>query len=174
MNTSELKEEINKTLSELSASPQIFNQDNLNIVPFEGSWTGGQLIQHLILSNGGFANVMNGSAKETTRQFDQFVDDIKNSFLNFNIKMKSPEAIVPEFRQYQKDHQLKKLESIKEKINLIFDEKDLKETCTSFEVPVMGYLTRWESLHFILYHTQRHIRQLKNIFAKLNEQASIK
>ena len=174
MNTKELETEINKTLSELSSSLRLFEQDKLNIVPFEGSWTGGQLIQHLILSNGGFAEVMNGPTKETNRQFDQFVEGIKGSFLNFNIKMKSPEFIVPEFREYQKENLLQTLESIKTNINRIIGEKDLKETCTSFEVPGIGYLTRWESLHFILYHTQRHIHQLKNIFAKLNEPASIK
>ena len=174
MNTNDLKKEINTTLSDLTSTFQLFDQERLNKVPFEGSWTGGQVIQHLILSNGGFADVMNGPSKETNRPVDQNVNGIRDSFLNFNIKMKSPEFIVPEFREYQKEKQLKTLDLIKKKINQVIDEKNLTDTCTSFEVPVLGYLTRWESLHFILYHTQRHIHQLKSIFGKLNEMASIK
>ena len=174
MNTNELKKQINTTLSDLSATLELFDQEKLNRIPFEDSWTGGQVIKHLNLSNNGFADVMNGPAKESNRPVDQNVQGIKDSFLNFNIKMNSPDFVIPEFREYQKDLLVQKLEIIKEKINKIIDEKDLSETCTSFEVPVLGYLTRWESLHFILYHTQRHIRQLKNIFTKLNEQASIK
>ena len=174
MNTKELKEQIIKTLSDLASSVEIFDEDKLNKVPFEGSWTGAQVIQHLILSNGGFADVMDGPVKKTDRPVDQMVDEIKKSFLNFNIKMKSPEFIIPEFRDYQKDNLLQSLESIKKKIISLIDEKDLTQTCTSFELPVLGYLTRWESLHFILYHTQRHVFQLQNIFLKLNVPESIK
>lgn len=126
---------------------------------------------HLILSNGGFADVINGPATQTQRPFDQFVEEIRTSFLNFKTKMKSPEFVIPKIREYQKDRLMQSLETIKEKIIKVIDEKNLTETCTSFEVPVLGYLTRWESLHFILYHTQRHIFQLKNILEKLNVRA---
>jgi hypothetical protein len=164
MNTIELKQQINTALSDLSEAVKLFDQENLNKIPFKDSWTGGQLVQHLILSNGGFADVMNGPTKPTTRRFDEMVEGIKNSFLNFNIKMKSPEFIVPEYKEYEKDAELNTLDQIKTKVNRVIDETDLTQTCTSFEVPVLGQLTRWECLHFILYHTQRHIRQLKNIF----------
>ena len=33
-------------------------------------------------------------------------------------------------------------------------------------LPPIGELTKLELLHFVLYHTQRHIQQLKNILQK--------
>ena len=122
MNTNELKKQINTTLSDLSATLELFDQEKLNRIPFEDSWTGGQVIKHLNLSNNGFADVMNGPAKESNRPVDQNVQGIKDSFLNFNIKMNSPDFVIPEFREYQKDLLVQKLEIIKEKINKIIDE----------------------------------------------------
>jgi hypothetical protein len=45
---------------------------------------------------------------------------------------------------------------------------DLGATCLDVEVPVFGYLTRYEWLKFIVVHAQRHIRQLKNMLVLIN------
>jgi DinB family protein len=77
--------------------------------------------------------------------------------------MKSPEFIVPEAMDYKKDYLLQSLDKIEEELLVAIKQLDLTQTCTSFELPVYGSLTRLEALSFVLYHTQRHIRQLKNI-----------
>ncbi len=94
-------------------------------------------------------------------------DKIKASFLDFTIKMKSPDFIVPADKNYKKDELLKILENFRLKINLAIETLDLAKTCLAFELPVLGFLTGLESIYFILYHTQRHIQQLKNIYQKL-------
>lgn len=173
MNTSELKKEFDKTMQELLQMVAAFEQEQLNIIPFEGSWTAGQVAQHMIIANDGFADVMNGPVKDTDGPVDAMVEGIKNSFLNFNIKMQSPEFIVPEFRQYQKEEQLRSIELIRMNIDQVIDKADLTKTCTSFELPVVGFVTRWEAIHFVMYHTQRHIHQLKKIYQKLNTGAYV-
>jgi hypothetical protein len=35
--------------------------------------------------------------------------------------------------------------------------------CMEFDFPGFGHLTRYEWLKFIVFHTQRHIHQLKQI-----------
>jgi hypothetical protein len=163
----ELKKEIDLALTELIQILSSFNEEKINLVPFEGSWTAGQLAQHMIMSNSGFAELMNGPGKETERKPDDLIEDIRSSFLNFSIKFESPDFVRPAKKDYNKHELLRSLNNIKGQLNQAIDTSDLTKTCIAFEVPVLGYLTRLEAAHFVLYHTQRHIHQLKNIFRKL-------
>ncbi|QPH39531.1 DinB family protein [Pedobacter endophyticus] len=140
---------------------------DINKIPFEGSWTAGELVQHLILSNGGFVEVVNGSATETSRPADMKISEIRDIFLNFGVKFDSPEFICPEKKDYDKLLQLNELRRIRAELGKAIQTLDLTKTCNSFELPGMGYLTRMEAMYFVLYHTQRHTRQLENIYSNL-------
>lgn len=159
--------EINTTLSELEQLLSSFEKEQINIVPFEGSWTAGQLAQHMILSNGGFVELLEGPVKETLRDPIQHVEEVKNSFLDFNTKMESPDFIKPAIISYDKEELIGSLKNLREKINQSIKTSDLNKTCMAFELPVFGYFTGQECIHFVFYHTQRHIHQLKNIFQKV-------
>jgi len=163
MDTKEIRTEIDETITELLELISSFNQDEINVIPFEGSWRAGQLAKHVIMSGSGFAKIINGPVKETERKPDELVATIKRDFLDFSIKMKSPDFVVPPDTSYKKEDLLHSLEHIKAKINQAIEKLDLTKTCLAFELPVYGILTRLEALHFILYHTQRHIHQLKKI-----------
>lgn len=167
METKEIHEKIDSTLTELIDLVSSFNQEQINRVPFEGSWTAGQLAKHMILSNSGFIQLLNGPVKDTEKAPDQMVERIKNDFLNFNIKMKSPEFVVPPGKPYELEYLLHSLEDTKPKLLEAIDTLDLTKTCIAFQLPGGGFLTRLEAIHFVLYHTQRHIHQLKNIRQKI-------
>lgn len=162
-----IHKEIDDTITELIELVSSFDQAAFNLVPFEGSWTAGQLAKHLVMSNSGFIEIVNGPIRESNRAPDQMVEKIKNDFLNFSIKMKSPDFVVPPESNYEKEQLLGSLKDIKLKAIQAIDTLDLEKTCIAFELPVYGFLTRLEALHFILYHTQRHIQQLKNIHRKV-------
>ena len=50
METQELQSDVNKTFTELAEIISSFNEDQINLIPFEGSWTAGQVGEHIILS----------------------------------------------------------------------------------------------------------------------------
>ena len=158
---------INTTINDLMQLLSYFNEEQINVVPFGGSWTAGQLSRHVLMSNVGFIEIMNGPYKETQRQPDEMVQKIKTDFLDFSTKGQSADNLKPPLIDYNKNELLISFETLKEKMNQVIEISDLTKTCTAFELPVYGFLTRWEALHFILYHTQRHIHQLKNIFKKV-------
>lgn len=160
--------EAEQTLTTLEQLFTDFSAQQINQVPFAGSWTAGQLAEHLIMSNAGFVEVINGPTTETSKPADILVDRIKSDFLNFNIKMNSPEFIYPENKAYNQQVQLEKLQQIRTAVSDLIAKLDLTKTCTAFELPVYGFLTRLEAVYFIIYHTQRHTRQLKNIYNKLD------
>lgn len=172
MNT-ELKKEIDNTLRELIEVLSAVDDGRINVVPFEGSWTAGQLAQHMIMSNGGFVDLINGSVKNTDRAPDEHIEDLR-SFLDFNIKFQSPEFVRPPKKEYDKNELLHSLNVIKTRLHQILEIVDLSKTCVDFEIPGIGYLTRLEAGHFVLFHTKRHIHQLKNISNKLvTQEASL-
>jgi hypothetical protein len=162
MNKDQLRNELEVTLSRFyhlfSAIP-----GNLNTAPFEGSWTPAQLAQHLVLANGGCLEDINGPVQDTTRPVDAGVENIRSVFLDFSTKLDSPSFVMPPVIAYDKERQLLSLREIHSGLLSAAATLDLSQTCLLFELPVLGYLTRWEVLHFVLYHTQRHMEQLRKM-----------
>ncbi|MDO3642974.1 DinB family protein [Mucilaginibacter sp. L3T2-6] len=165
----ELIKETNNTLDELIGLLDDIPAAQFNTVPFEGSWTAGQLAQHLTLANSGFPALATGPVAETDRAPDQMVAPIAESFLNFDTKFESPDFIRPEARDYDKDKMISGLKKIKADIAAEIGDLDLTKTCMAFAFPVLGNLTRYEAANFVIIHTTRHIHQLKNIYKVLNK-----
>ena len=122
--------------------------------------------EHVRKSLKGGAVLLTTNTKPSERPPGQFIENIKNTFLNFSIKMNSPEFIIPTEMIYNKDILIEKLSSAKE-ISEVAKTLDLSELCMGFAFPVLGHLTRLEIIHFYTYHIQRHDHQLENIAKKL-------
>lgn len=167
MDTEKISAETEETIQWLIQLLTTFNQDSINLVPFEESWTAGQLVNHVILVCSGFLRIMNGPVKETERRPDEMKEKIRNDLLNFTSKLKSPEFVKPPVAVYKKSQLLQSLEDIKEKFNCALQTLDLTQTCVGLQLPLYGYLTRLEAIYFIIYHTQRHTNQLHKIYKAL-------
>jgi len=165
----ELLAEINNNHSKLIGLLETLDQEYVNVIPFENSWTAGQLVQHVTKSNSGFIDLLNGPVKDLTeeRRPDEQVELIRTSFQDFSIKSKSPEFVLPEDIYYDKHILINKLHDINRKLVKSVMTHDLNKICIGFEIPVLGFLTRLESIHFVISHTKRHIHQLENIKNKL-------
>ena len=81
--------------------------------------------------------------------------------------MESPDFVMPPKNSYKKEKLLRSLEDIRNSIRNAILTLDLTKTCISFEIPGSGFLTRIEAIVFVIYHTKRHIEQLKNIADKV-------
>ncbi|GGG93054.1 DinB family protein [Pedobacter zeae] len=157
-----------ETLSALENTLSKFDSTQVNTVPFKGSWTAGQLAEHLILANSGFLQVINGAVDETDRPADLMLVQIKKDLLDADAKYSSPKEIYPEYKIYNQAELLENLKQIREGLSKAVTNLDLTRTCISYELPVYGFLTRLEAVYFVIYHTQRHVDQLKNICNSLN------
>ncbi|HEY1114521.1 MAG TPA: DinB family protein [Chitinophagaceae bacterium] len=163
MNKEQLRNDLDTTLSELYDVYASIPVEAVNTSPFPGSWTSGQLVRHLVMANGGCLEEINGPVQETTRPINTGVESIRNVFLDFSTKMTAPEFVVPPAIAYEKEEGLASLDEIRQGLLAGLDTLDLSKTCLLFELPVLGFLTRWEILHFVVYHTRRHIQQLKKM-----------
>lgn len=149
---------------EVLAALAAFNNTDFNKVPFAGSWTGGQVAEHLLKSIEGIPGLLAGDTAPTAgREPDSHVQTIEDIFLDFDTKMQSPEFILPG----EGTHDVKAmLQAYRATIDAIAEKArtlDLSLSCTAFEFPQVGYFTRWEWISFGICHTLRHARQLRNI-----------
>lgn len=163
-----------EAFQDLIGSLNDINNEEFNLIPFEGSWTAGQLGKHMAMSNKGFLQLINGPIKETERDPQKWVETIKSDFLDFTTKTKSPSFVSPELKAYDKQLIISSLEKIMHGTIHAIETLNLSDTCAIFELPVYGYLTRYEALTFMIYHTKRHTRQLQEIKVALLAKKEIK
>jgi hypothetical protein len=162
--SADIAAQVDKTGYELCQLLASLSEEQFNKVPFANSWTAAQLAVHVTKSNNGISQGMAMKGKPALRRPAERVAELKKIFLNFEHKFKSPDFIVPAPGLYEKNATgaaLKRsLDQLKEKSR----NADLSEEIT---FAVLGEITKLELLYFVLYHTQRHIHQLRNIIQHL-------
>jgi hypothetical protein len=155
------REELLQTISD-------FTPEQFNVVPFTNSWTAGQVAEHIIKFSSGGAEILNSPGVDTQRDPAEKIGPLRDLFLNFDIKMTAPDFIQPSNAPKDKDTVSQSLENNYTPMISLSKTSDLTLTYPDFELPQYGSLTRLEWMYFILFHTQRHIHQLKSIRKYLN------
>lgn len=145
-----------------------FREEQINMVPFAGSWTAGQVSEHLLISAAGVLETINGPVEPTERDPSENAGPIKKMFLDLTNKMSSPDFVLPSDTPKNKEALLASLEKTMNGIQAVAEKEDLSATCVGFGFPGFGRLTRLEWITFILAHIQRHVHQLNIIAERLN------
>jgi PhnB protein len=153
--------EVDRQTSEFLQIVSSFNEIEINSMAFEGSWTAAQVADHVRKSNNGIAQALQMKGRRGERSADQRVAELEAVFLNFDKKLSSPKFILPAQKTYDRLVLIERLERSIERIRQERGNADLAEI---IDLSTLGTISKWELLHFVVFHTQRHIHQLKNIF----------
>jgi hypothetical protein len=160
-----LTKRITDVLDEFCEPLSQFTDAQINQTPSEGGWNAGQVAEHISIS---IEALPDGHTASANRFIDEQVIPINDVFLDFEARYTSPDFVLPKQVTHDKADLLKTLRTLEAKhINAATD-LDLTVLCMDFEFPTVGYMTRYEWLNFFVVHTQRHLRQLKNIYRSLN------
>ncbi|MBT1707194.1 DinB family protein [Fulvivirgaceae bacterium PWU5] len=163
--TVSLTKRITEVLDDFCETLSKFTDAQLNQAPSEGGWNAGQVAEHISIS---IEALPDGHTAEANRFIDEKVIPINDVFLDFEAKYESPEFVLPKQVTHDKAALIKTLRDLAEKHAKAATDLDLTVLCMDFEFPTLGYMTRYEWLNFFVVHTQRHLRQLKNIYRSLN------
>ncbi len=90
INKEELKQQVTETFDGFIALVASFGDEEINKIPFEGSWTPGQVADHMINGTSGIPRLVHAQVEATSRAADEKVQAIKDVFLDFSLKMKAP------------------------------------------------------------------------------------
>ena len=160
LHTKELFTSLNNASSKLLTMITSLSEATLNTIPFKNSWTAAQLAAHVTKSNNSIAFALKMEAKPAERDPGERVQELKEMFLDFTTKFQSPDFILPTQDTYEKETLIAKLKRSTELLKEVANRVNLSDIIS---LPAFGEITKLELLHFVLYHTQRHSHQLKNI-----------
>ena len=107
---------------------------------------------------------MQMNAKPAERDPGERITQLKNIFLDFSKKLTQPEFIVPEEKVYEKHSSI---DELSQSFNQFKEAAGNANLNGLVEGLPLGPITKLEIIHFVLYHTQRHLHQMKNICAAL-------
>jgi len=155
--------QLESALGETVALLSSFNQEQINTVPFTGSWTAAQVGRHLYKSEAGIDQLFYAPAQPAGRQPDERAEGLKQTFLDFTTKMKSPDFIVPEDMEYDKARLITSLSEANDKVLKAVSGTDLTHIAPLEDGHPLKGSTKLEVVHFITYHTMRHNHQINKI-----------
>ena len=164
--TKKLFDLLDETTSEFVKAISLFKEEEINPFPFDRSWTAAQVADHVMQSNKSMIQSLKEEGRSSLKDIDEGVAKLKEIFLNFDTKFQSPKFILPKQETYKKKQLIAELQDSIEQIKKLSLEVDVTEMINH---RVLGEITKSEILHFVVYHTQRHIHQLKNIFKRITK-----
>lgn len=132
----------------------------INTVPYEYSWTAAQLFTHVSKSVSGIAGAMAMEGKPAERDAGERIPELKKIFHDFSIKMKSPDFIVPAKGPYEKGAVTDELKKSFLRFEKSTENANLTDLVSGLP---LGPITKLELLNFVLFHSQRHLHQMRKI-----------
>jgi len=156
----QLIDRINDTLSEYIERISALNDEQINKIPYENSWTAGQLCNHVLKSTAGIGAAMKTAGKPMRKNSADKIAELQSIFLDVSNKFQSPKEIVPDNGPFPKQQTIDSLTACFKDLEVHSSKTNLDE---EIDGGPLGAITKYELLHFVLYHSQRHLRQLKKI-----------
>ncbi len=147
-------------IAELTGLMEAVNEDKVNTIPYEGSWTAPQLLRHVTKSINGLTKALEMDARPAERDPGERIEEFKKVLLDFSIKLMQPEFIVPEEMIYGKRASI---EELNQSFSRFKETAGMANPTELVEGLPLGPVTKGEIIHFVLYHTQRHLHQMKKI-----------
>lgn len=159
---------LNEPLAELVNLIAVQTESALKLIPGPEMWTAAQIADHITKSTFSIAKALEMKSEVTNRDPAQRVPELKKMFLDFTVKYKSPEFILPTQPTYEKALLITKLNTAFEQLQQRSNRVNLTEMISH---PAFGDVTKLELLYFVLFHTQRHLQQIKNTLTIVNQKA---
>jgi phage-related protein len=164
LNANEILSATDDAVAELAGLMSAVDDDKVNTIPYEGSWTAPQLLRHVVKSIDGMTKAMQMDAKPAERDPGERIEQLKQVFLDFSKKLKQPEFIIPEEQVYEKHSSIDELNKSFAQFKKAAGTANRNDLIEGFP---LGPITKLEIIHFVLFHTQRHLHQMKNICGAL-------
>ncbi|WP_126245052.1 DinB family protein [Chitinophaga rhizosphaerae] len=163
MTTQSLISDFNQSTTELLDALGHFSQEQLNRVPFAGSWTPGQVGQHLLKSESGVPELLRGNTRVADRDPEALAPVLRSIFLDFTTKFEAMESITPDELPKDREQLMQALQSNRDEILQLIAASDPDLLILDFPFPQLGELTIREWLTFLSAHSRRHTHQLKKM-----------
>lgn len=128
-----------------------------------GSWSAGDIAEHLYIVESYINRTMTGAVRPSDRDPVQKAQLLGTTFQDFEKKFTAGKEIYPTEVPKDRDEITQKLVNNRTTLLNTIKVHDITESCLDFIHPKFGELTRAEWIYFIIYHGDRHLQQLENV-----------
>jgi len=147
---------LEKVLSDVSA-------EDYFKVPAEEKWSIQLILDHLRNSEKGVLYMSNGPTNPTNREPLINIQKIKNAFGDHTKSYPAPQVTQPINDGLDKESYLNKINKYRQAFLEEGNSKGWHEVLEVFPHPITGTMSRLEWNYFNIYHTERHIHQIRQI-----------
>ncbi len=161
-----LIEQLEASTTEMVEHLLWFTDQNFNIHPSADQWSAADVAEHIVL----LETKVNEALQQmvvSERPVDQKIAPIKKGLENHERRFAAPLFIHPTKGEKERDELIKLFKEQRLILQSIIRTADLEQT-TVYKHPTIGDMTGLEWVHFNMYHTKRHQRQLENIAASIS------
>lgn len=135
--------------------------------PSDNEWSVKDCCEHIIIIENSLTHILKGNTKETTKDPERKIELIRNVFQNLEKKYHAPEAIKPVGTIKNKEEVKEKFSRIRNELLRIGNEMNWTDVCLDFRNVGFGIMTRVEWIYFCIYHTERHLHQMRSIVERV-------
>jgi hypothetical protein len=159
MNRDNVITETEQSTKELLDFFSSLNDHDFNNISLANGWTPGQVAEHILLLETQVNKTL-PFAHKTERQPDLKAEPVRQGLSDLSRKFVAPEFIMPGKGDKNKDLIIANLAQQRQILKGYIESTDLNET-VDYKHPVIGSMTRYEWVYFLIHHAQRHLAQMK-------------
>lgn len=160
--------DIDNSTNSFETFANTFTEEEFNHKLNKDVWCAGEVVEHVTLLESLILKVLKGDVEPTHRAIDEKTALVKSVFGNFERKLFAPDPIQPLSEKKEREELVQTFREQRDLLKEIAITDDLSKTCLSFVHRAFGEFTRLEWIYFNIYHSERHLQQLRNIKALLN------
>ncbi len=162
MDKQQLIEELQQATAKWMKAVADLSDESFNQRPSEERWSAREIIEHInIIDISAYRMIKSDQSTPTERDPQEKISTIEKDFLNFDKKFTAWGPIIPTKEPKARAEVLDKFQGVRNKLIATVDKQNLTLTCPEFSHPLFGMMTRFEWVHFVNIHTQRHYTQLE-------------
>jgi hypothetical protein len=135
--------------------------------PAVNVWSILDCCEHILLIERGVNYIFHKQTGRTERNPTERIEKIKNTFTDYDRKLTAGEPVAPLSAYSDRNTILSEIRNNRENILAMAHRNDLTYLCLGYEHMLFGFLTKVEWIYYCIYHTERHIHQMKMIEQQL-------
>lgn len=163
-----LIEKVNRNTTALFESISELNDEKANAKTDAKSWSVIECLEHIFLVDVGISKTltMEASSEITNEKTELFGESKLNYLLvdkRDDFKVPAPDFVSPVGRFKTLSEAKKSIEIIIDKILAHIKTNAIENEKQTIKHPRLGEMTKLDWIHFLIAHTQRHIKQIEEI-----------
>jgi hypothetical protein len=131
--------------------------------PEDNSWSILDCCEHIYILEQAVNTLFKGKTEKTDRNPTEKIEKIKYRFNDYNQKLSAGDPIKPKGIFKDKEKVIQAIVSNRSQLLELPQNGSWSDLCLGFSHAIFGYLTRIEWLYFCIFHTERHLHQMKSI-----------